>query len=202
MDERLAGAFLAGRGAVRVVLGVPLREPFALGHAFALGAVGSPLLGAGGYTLADLAVAVGICAARPAVGGVEASGWQPGLLVRWRMARAVRRIRALGTDGARMEALGREGAVLEGHLAEWGHGCVPEVWQSEERGARPVRSEPSLFRVAQLVRYAGLPLAAAWAMPYAQAAWYGAALAEANGADPQLMTDEQRRIIREAGYRL
>jgi hypothetical protein len=168
----------------QVLLGRRLLPQLTLWHLHQLYAATSPLLGLADdrIGLGDLVVAASICVTvYPAV---------------------------LTPCRSRLE-------LLRHHLAKWRsarYGLEAELrfwrayWKrsnagpllSHPKGARSCESPAALALWASL-KLRGFSKADAWNEPVATAAWYKAALAEAEGADIRLMTEEKRAAYIRAG---
>lgn len=191
VDERLAEAWLNNR---HTVLGVRLRG-FSLWHAFLLQVVGHPMAigGRGPVTFAALLMAADICRCAPmeipAWGG--RARWRTRLRARWAWLRW----------GCRSASLQAELQKMRVYLRDYATEAVPEFYERAdgERG-RSVETPAVFYRMCQLVRLAGMSVKEAWDTPYGAAVWLAAGLAEVDGADLNMVTDEMRAALREAGW--
>jgi hypothetical protein len=157
--------------------------PFSFWHVLGLHVIESPFIGGPGSPSPEaLFDAARICSARfPAFHRRPAS-----LLAQWWFYRPLRAHRA-----SHVAELSRFDAYLRDHHAP------PEFLTRQDD--KPLKVPWPLARVAALMRFAGLSEADAWNMPVGRGLWLCAALAEAGGADVDLVTPSLRKAMAEAG---
>lgn len=192
MDARFAQAFLPMPQ--RWVLGRALR-PLCLWHTFLFEALEIDL------ALAPQVIDFPTLVAAVRVASMPALVWKPGgFLDRLWIRHQTRRV--FGRS-AFAKATAGQAALWESERAAWAawvaEGSVaPQFFETAD--GVPVKCPWQLFRVAQLCRFARYTAAEAWGMPLPQVQWVTAALAEANGAKIDLVSEEERAVMRAAGH--
>lgn len=164
------------------VAGLRLR-PFCARHHALLELVQSPYLFGGPIGWPQLDLAASICASRD-------WSWQaPGF---WR--RLAMRVRG-GWD------LARHHQKMHVYLKDYW--TPPQVWQKDKPakpGAGPAPKEfpPVFFAVAAVIHQTGWDEETVWNMPLAMVEWYAAAFARLNGAEMDIVTEGERRLMEKA----
>lgn len=164
------------------VAGLALR-PFCARHHALLELVQSPYLFGGPIGWLQLDLAATICASKD-------WNWQaPGFWKRLSM-----RIRG-GWD------LPRHHEKMHVYLKD--HWTPPQIWE-KEKPAKPLTTPslkefpPVFFAVAAVIHETGWPEEKVWSMPLAMVEWYAAAFARLNGAEMDIVTEGERRLMEKA----
>lgn len=176
MDEKFLQSWFCRE---HTVLGRALK-PFCLAHRLALEAIDSPLCyQARPFTFIDLALAVRICVSSNPKSAIRNPHW----IDRVRFWRA-----AFDPAYFRYESQ-KFVAYLEDFSA------APKFWN---RLNQPVVREsiPWVLNVASaLLRCTSLSEDEVWSMPMGKALWYFAALAKQEGADLDILTSEDEKLL-------
>ena len=178
MDERFLRAWFCRE---HTVLGRKLRA-FSLAHRLSLEAVGSPLIESDKpFTMADLCLAVRICAAadpfRPLARptwGERVHYWRGSLDPAWFRVQAQKFV-----------------AYLDDHSS------APKFWEPTDKTESRV-CIPWILEVASaLLRHTSLTEQEVWYMPLGRAFWYFTALSRQTGADLEVLTTEEEEFLDE-----
>ena len=184
MDDRFLEAILNRDD--HVVLGRPL-APFSLWHFVNLDVIQSPVAGhPGPFGLEELAPAVLVCASRP---DTSLKCIYPPTAGRARR-RWLASIRPYRTHEK------RELRAFADYQVDFSSG--PKLWR--RAGGTPLKTPWPMAAVARLMHLGHVPEFEAWTMPFGKALWYSAALAEAAGRDPGIVSEEEWAALREAGW--
>jgi len=175
VDERFLSAWYSRR---HTVMGVRLL-PFSLGHRLTLEALDSPFCHPDRpFTMADLALAVRICAQPPFV-PLRAPTW----------GERVRFWRGVIQPAYFQEESMKFVAYLDDHC------CAPRFWnKTDQQFSR--QSVPWLLEVAAgLLRTTSMREREVWRMPLGKALWYYAALARQEGVDVDILTTDDEALL-------
>jgi hypothetical protein len=176
MDERFLRAWFPRR---HRVLGRQMR-PFSLAHRLALETLGSPLLTDDApFTIADLCVAVRVCAMVDPMRPVPRPGWHDRLQF-WRCT----------FQAGYFEKQSRAFLDFLGDCC-----AVPQFWETSD----PVPARSSVAWVlevaAALLRHTSLNEREVWSLPVGRACWYYTVLSRQTGADLDVLSTDDEAFL-------